>query len=166
MAEAATEPKVVEPTAEPTAEEIKAAKRKEIEEKIAVMKLQQLKEEEQKTAYFGEHPGITCDGCGVVPMVGYRYRCKSCANHDVCEMCWDAWGDGRGTMVNGLGKQTLSSNPADHSFKLYKDKSFKPLVKGGSAPKVKAAAKTKPNDPCTCASGKKFKKCCGAGGAA
>ena len=42
------------------------------------------------------------------------------------------------------------------------DKSFQPLVKtksaAGEATKV---AKTKPNDPCLCGSGKKFKKCCG-----
>ena len=52
-------------------EEKKAAKRKEIEERLAGLKLQQ-----EKTMYFGEHPGITCDGCGACPMVGYRYKCK------------------------------------------------------------------------------------------
>ena len=63
-------------TSEMTADEQKAAKRKEIEQKVAAMKLQQKKEEGQKTMYFGEHPGITCDGCGVQPLVGYRYKCK------------------------------------------------------------------------------------------
>ena len=57
-------------------EEKKAAKRKEIEERLAGLKLQQEKEASQKTMYFGEHPGITCDGCGACPMVGYRYKCK------------------------------------------------------------------------------------------
>ena len=58
-------------------------KRKEIEEKVAALKLAKAKEEEQKTNFFGDHVGITCDGCGASPIVGYRYRCKSCANHDV-----------------------------------------------------------------------------------
>ena len=43
---------------------------------------------------------------------------------------------------------------------------FKPLVRGKSTPSVKAVKGAKPNDPCTCGSGKKYKKCCGAGGAA
>ena len=62
--------------AAPDADEKKAAKRKEIEERLAALKLQQQKEADQKTMYFGEHPGITCDGCGAVPLVGYRYKCK------------------------------------------------------------------------------------------
>jgi hypothetical protein len=149
--------KTVEPKAE---EDEMAAKRKEIEEKVAALKLARAKEAEQKSTYFGDHVGITCDGCGS-GIVGYRYKCKSCANHDVCETCFDAWAGGKGTMTNGLSKQTISSNPADHAFVLHKEKSMKPLVKGGSAP-AKAAPKVKPNDPCPCGSGKKYKKCCGA----
>ena len=139
-------------------EEKKAAKRKEIEAKLAALKLQQQKEQEQKTMFFGEHPGITCDGCGVGPIVGYRYRCKQCANHDVCESCYDAWSGGK--MQNGLGKQVLSTNAADHTFSLHKDKGFKSLVKG-SAQATTKVKQLGPNDPCSCASGKKFKKCCG-----
>ena len=70
-----------------TPEEKVAAKRKELEEKVAALKLQQAKEAEQKTLYFGEHPGITCDGCGVVPMVGYRYRCKQVPRVSACRAC-------------------------------------------------------------------------------
>ena len=87
--------KSAEPPKELTDEEKKAAKRKEIEEKVAALKLQQKKEADQKTMYFGEHPGITCDGCGTVPVVGYRYRCKACPNHDVCESCYDSWAGGK-----------------------------------------------------------------------
>jgi len=135
----------------------KAAKRKEIEERVAALKLQRAKEEEQKTIYYGEHGGITCDGCGTVPIFGYRYRCKSCANHDVCESCFDNWTNGK--MENGLGKQIISTNAADHSFSLFKDKSFKSMVK--AAGDAKAAPKPpKPNEPCSCGSGMKFKKCC------
>ena len=80
-------------------------KRREIEEKVAAMRLMKQKEEEQKTIYFGEHPAITCDGCGASPIVGYRYRCKQCPNHDVCENCYDLWAGGKGAMENGLKKQ-------------------------------------------------------------
>ena len=69
-------PTMSEAAPELSLEEKKAAKRKEIEERLAGLKLQQEKEASQKTMYFGEHPGITCDGCGACPMVGYRYTCK------------------------------------------------------------------------------------------
>ena len=143
-------------------EAAKAAKRKEIEEKLAALKLQKEKEEKQRTIFFGEHAGITCDGCGAGPIVGYRYKCKDCPNHDICEHCYDQWAAGK--MTNGLGKQVISTKAEDHRFELHKDKSFSPLVKkagsgGATAPK---ATKIKPNDPCHCGSGKKYKKCCGA----
>ena len=142
-------------------EEIKARKRAEIEAKLAALKLSQEKEAEQKANFFGDHAGITCDGCGVA-IVGYRYKCKDCANHDCCENCYDAWKLGK--MTNGLGKQTISTKPEDHRLCLHKDKNFASLVKkpeGAAALTEKKAAKVKPNDPCTCGSGKKFKKCCG-----
>ena len=138
---------------------VKAAKRKEIEEKLAELKLQKQKEEEQKTIYFGDHHGITCDGCGVGPIVGYRYKCKDCPNHDICENCYDSFKT-KGVMANGLGKQTISQKAGDHRFQLHKDKQFNPLVKKGAStgPTEKSAPKVKPNDPCSCGSGKKVKK--------
>lgn len=33
------------------------------------------------------HFGIECDGCGVYPIVGCRYKCKVCDNFDYCEKC-------------------------------------------------------------------------------
>lgn len=65
-------------------------------------------------------------------------------------------------MGNALNQQRLSTNAADHAFALHKDKGFKPLVKGAGANAKSGAAKSKPNDPCPCGSGKKYKKCCGA----
>jgi hypothetical protein len=45
-------------------------------------------------AHFGhEHlqepvwPGVTCDSCGVAPIIGLRYKCAVCANFDFCEAC-------------------------------------------------------------------------------
>eukprot|EP00615_Pteridomonas_danica_P011257 CAMPEP_0114359174 /NCGR_PEP_ID=MMETSP0101-20121206/22818_1 /TAXON_ID=38822 ORGANISM="Pteridomonas danica, Strain PT" /NCGR_SAMPLE_ID=MMETSP0101 /ASSEMBLY_ACC=CAM_ASM_000211 /LENGTH=159 /DNA_ID=CAMNT_0001502583 /DNA_START=12 /DNA_END=491 /DNA_ORIENTATION=+ len=137
----------------------KAAKRAAIMAKVAAATAEREKQETQKANFFGEHPGISCDGCGAAPLVGYRYHCSKCANHDVCESCFDLWGNGKGEIDNQLGGQKLSIDPADHSFKVYRDKSFKSLVKGvKQEPVVK---KTKPNEPCPCGSGKKYKKCCG-----
>merc|ERR1711865_1146350 len=122
-----------------------AAKRAEIEAKVAAMKAAQQKQVDEKEAqeakkkeieekgpgYFGDHPGITCDGCGTVPVFGYRYRCKQCANHDICETCYDSWMGGKGSMTNGLAKQTLSTNAEDHKFNLFKDKGQCSLVRQG-----------------------------------
>ena len=33
------------------------------------------------------HKGITCDGCGISPIVGNRYKCALCQNFDFCEFC-------------------------------------------------------------------------------
>lgn len=146
-----------------------AEKRKAIEAKVAAMRLEQAKtaeqkakkEEEQKATFFGEHGHITCDGCGMEPIVGYRYRCKQCANHDFCENCYNKWA--KGEVADGLKKQVISSNAADHDFELHKDsKKFKPLVKGEGPDGAKAMKLPKPNEPCHCGSGKKFKKCHGA----
>jgi hypothetical protein len=33
------------------------------------------------------HTGVQCDNCGVVPIVGNRYKCTACHNFDLCEAC-------------------------------------------------------------------------------
>ncbi len=33
------------------------------------------------------HFGVKCDGCGVFPIVGCRYKCATCDNFDYCEEC-------------------------------------------------------------------------------
>ncbi|KAJ8605843.1 hypothetical protein CTAYLR_000516 [Chrysophaeum taylorii] len=128
--------------------------------KVAALK----REREQKTEYFGEHAGISCDGCGLhAPLMGYRYRCKRCGNHDVCESCFAEWDGGNGKVRNALKQQRLSAKAADHLFVLHKDsKGFKPLVKGAVAAAAAVIKKQKPNDSCACSSGRKYKKCCGA----
>jgi hypothetical protein len=40
----------------------------------------------------GEHEGVTCDGCSQFPIMGLRYKCKSCLNTgrlyiDLCHKC-------------------------------------------------------------------------------
>ena len=77
-------------------------------------------------------------------------------------MCFDEFK--KGNAVNGLAKQRISSDAADHTLELYKDKSFKSLVKSSGAAAPKAAKAPKPNEPCSCGSGKKYKKCCAVSG--
>jgi len=33
------------------------------------------------------HSAVCCDGCGVSPIVGNRYKCTVCSNFDYCENC-------------------------------------------------------------------------------
>lgn len=30
---------------------------------------------------------VVCDGCGLHPIIGIRYKCSVCKNFDYCEMC-------------------------------------------------------------------------------
>ena len=34
-----------------------------------------------------EHPGISCENCGMSPIVGNRYCCVYCSNVNYCEKC-------------------------------------------------------------------------------
>jgi hypothetical protein len=33
------------------------------------------------------HPNISCHGCGVLPIIGNRFKCTVCENFDYCEAC-------------------------------------------------------------------------------
>ncbi|KAI2616151.1 EF-hand [Hypomontagnella submonticulosa] len=39
----------------------------------------------RRNAYV--HRGCQCNGCGMVPVRGIRYRCANCADFDLCEAC-------------------------------------------------------------------------------
>lgn len=39
----------------------------------------------RRSAYV--HRGCQCNGCGIVPIRGIRYRCANCADFDLCEIC-------------------------------------------------------------------------------
>ncbi|XP_064637694.1 E3 ubiquitin-protein ligase HERC2-like isoform X2 [Lineus longissimus] len=34
------------------------------------------------------HPGVTCNGCDTFPVIGARYRCKTCPVFNYCENCF------------------------------------------------------------------------------
>ena len=97
-----------------------------------------------------------------MPMVGLRYRCSVCPNHDLCETCYEEWKT-QDVVPNGLGRKTISKDPKDHEFRLFKDRGFHP-IRRANAPvqQLRTGSKIKPNDTCPkCDSGKKYKKCCG-----
>lgn len=68
-------------------------------------------------AKYGTHRGITCDGCMCAPLVGWRFKCRSCPNHDICEECHEMFLDGtlRGN-PEMLRKNRISQKVEDHSF--------------------------------------------------
>lgn len=43
--------------------------------------------EAEETGDSNVHQGVTCDMCGISPIVGVRYKCKTCHNYDLCETC-------------------------------------------------------------------------------
>ena len=115
---------------------------------------------QQDPKNYGTHTGITCDGCGVVPMVGYRWRCTNCQNHDLCDACFDTFKNGELLHTNSR-RNPISMKLEDHTFAVLVEKGvFKPIVKGASVSKKRIGKKLKANDPCHCGSGKKLKKCC------
>jgi len=34
-----------------------------------------------------QHTRVACDGCGISPVIGIRYKCCVCKNFDYCEVC-------------------------------------------------------------------------------
>lgn len=37
------------------------------------------------------HSLVRCDNCGMLPIVGSRYRCSMCANYDLCASCMETF---------------------------------------------------------------------------
>ena len=36
------------------------------------------------------HQGLTCNGCNMTPIKGFRYFCLSCPNLNLCEICGES----------------------------------------------------------------------------
>lgn len=45
------------------------------------------RESSSKTSNEVIHEGIECDGCLQLPIIGVRYKCKNCADFDLCSKC-------------------------------------------------------------------------------
>ena len=42
---------------------------------------------QQPTGGKAVHRGVRCDGCGMLPIIGPRYKCKDCQDFDLCHQC-------------------------------------------------------------------------------
>ena len=117
------------------------------------------KMKDMKAKKFGTHTGITCDGCMEGPIMGFRYRCLDCKNHDICEGCHEIFKTGVLKHENRANNVPLKAEA--HRFEMFSDKTLKKMgSEGGGGPTAKSVKKTKPNELCPCGSGKKYKKCC------
>merc|ERR1711957_716974 len=82
---------------------------------------------------YGTHKKITCDGCAIEP-----------------------------TEPNQQRINPISTKLEHHEWFCYAENgAFAPMSKAGQPVQTaKQPKKVKPNEPCSCGSGKKFKKCC------
>ena len=54
------------------------------------LNMEEDKKEENKENKAKEiHYCIICDGCGMKPLIGKRYKCKGCKDFDYCEKCYE-----------------------------------------------------------------------------
>lgn len=57
------------------------------------------KQESNEAGDLPVHHRVSCDGCGIAPIRGLRFKCKACPNFDFCEKC-----------------HNQGSHPKEHSF--------------------------------------------------
>eukprot|EP00656_Telonema_subtile_P057450 TRINITY_DN9453_c0_g1_i1.p1 TRINITY_DN9453_c0_g1~~TRINITY_DN9453_c0_g1_i1.p1 ORF type:complete len:175 (+),score=56.78 TRINITY_DN9453_c0_g1_i1:157-681(+) len=147
------------------AEQTEEQRREEIMARLEAARASKLQKEADMApdmSKYGTHKKITCDGCGTEPIVGYRWRCRTCKNHDLCDMCFEQVKAG---FLPQLASQQrlnpVSAKLEDHEFFCHAENgAFSAMNKSGTGVTAKQAKKVKPNDPCSCGSGKKHKKCC------
>ena len=76
------------------------------------------------------HESVRCDGCGVCPIKGMRYKCNTCVNFDFCSECNEAKTE---TMhVNGTRLFTQIRKPRPHDTK----PNTRPLDRGYSVARM------------------------------
>ncbi|KAI2463491.1 EF-hand [Annulohypoxylon bovei var. microspora] len=61
------------------------APRQRTGENIVTLLFRVSEDNARRNAYV--HRGCQCNGCGMVPVRGIRYRCANCADFDLCEVC-------------------------------------------------------------------------------
>ena len=64
------------------------------------------------------HFGVTCDGCGVFPIVGCRYKCAVCDDFDFCEECEKKKGEEHNHPFLKISKPQMTPI----AFKCFEDK--------------------------------------------
>ena len=80
-----------------------------------------------KETHYGLHESITCDGCCIAPIRGYRFKCRNCDNHDLCEECYTLHAEkGKIKHENKLA-ELKGGSASDHSFYCFVEpKIFRP----------------------------------------
>ena len=96
--------------------------------------------------------------------IKYSLLASDSANHDLCDACYDTFKNEKKLLhVNGR-RNPVSAKVSDLEFFVLAETGvFEPLVKAAGASQgmtKKSVKKVKPNSPCPCGSGKKYKKCC------
>ncbi|KAI6081020.1 EF-hand [Hypoxylon rubiginosum] len=61
------------------------APRQRTGENIVTLLFRVSEDNARRNAYV--HRGCQCNGCGMIPIRGIRYRCANCADFDLCEVC-------------------------------------------------------------------------------
>ena len=61
------------------------------------------------------HERVTCDGCGMHPIRGIRYKCTTCDNFDYCEKCEETVDHGHVFMK--IKSPIVYSNRPNHNFR-------------------------------------------------
>ncbi|KAI1371881.1 EF-hand [Hypoxylon crocopeplum] len=61
------------------------APRQRTGENIVTLLFRVSEDNARRNAYV--HRGCQCNGCGMVPIRGIRYRCANCSDFDLCEVC-------------------------------------------------------------------------------
>ena len=56
------------------------------------------------------HHGVQCDGCGVFPIVGCRYKCGVCGDFDYCEECEKKIGEKHGHPFVKITRPEMAPN--------------------------------------------------------
>lgn len=56
-------------------------------EKLKTKKNGKLKAKAPIVPKLKVHSGVSCDGCGMNPIIGSRFKCSLCPNFDYCEKC-------------------------------------------------------------------------------
>jgi len=62
------------------------------------------------------HQAITCDGCGMSPLVGPRYKCRDCDDFDYCRSCHAG---ANVTHLSGHGFTLIVDSSAEHRAVAY-----------------------------------------------
>lgn len=88
------------------------------------------------------HAGVSCDECPMNPLVGPRFKCKTCANFDLCERCFYSRQKGHKHSFNRIAEP---SSPAVFAGRPGRDR--RRADREATPPAASAAAASAPHGP-------------------